>query len=135
MVASFKDYDENARKWIAENWHKLYQGHEEDDGGDDSKSKADNGTTLPACLRGFVNFLKMIGDYESLVICHERRPRPCPSMNVASLIRYVLYRSYEPDENSPHQILRDSNGRLVLDAFGNTVCRHTGQCYLKLIRA
>ena len=43
-------------------------------------------------FRGLINFFKIIGDYQSLLMLRDRRPLNCPSMNVESLIMYLRWK-------------------------------------------
>ena len=48
--------------------------------------------TYESHYRGLTRFFKLIGDYESLLMLRDKRPKNCPSMRVESCIMYMWYK-------------------------------------------
>ena len=48
--------------------------------------------TYETHYRGLTRFFKVIGDYESLLMLRDKRPKNCPSMKVESCIMYMWYK-------------------------------------------
>ena len=76
-------------------------------------------STYEVHFRGLTKFFKMIGDYESILMMHDRCPANCPSMKVKSLVMYVWWKYY-----ASHVTLTDLAGKDVLDVTGKVMkCR------------
>jgi hypothetical protein len=64
--------------------------------------------------KGLRYFFALIGDWESMLILTPDAPNGCPSMKVRSIILYFEWRRRTG-------ILKDQNGQVVLDRFGEEI--------------
>jgi hypothetical protein len=79
--------------------------------------KAKTKETYNQHIDGMRRFLTLIGDYESLLILQENRPKNAPPVKVESVIAYVRYKCGVP--NTP--LLTEMDGVPVMDAAGNPI--------------
>lgn len=76
-------------------------------------------TALDVAMRGLWNFLAIIGDYQSMLVLLPHPPKGCPSLRVASVVSYILYK-FHP-KKSPLREGWDQEGPEVVDILGRTV--------------
>ena len=69
--------------------------------------------TYETHYRGLSRFFKMIGDYKSLLMLRDKRPKSCLSMKVESHIMYMWYK-FRPTKT----VLTNLAGILVTDITG-----------------